>query len=399
MAADAPSRLHRALGVPGATIIGLGAMVGTGAFAVWQPALVRAGSWLLVSLALAAIVAALNAISTARLARIHPEAGGAYAYGRIRVSRGAGILAGVVFVFGKSASAAAAALTIGLYLWPQHQKFVAVAAILLALVIDLRGIAKTVRVTAILSVVVIAVLTAVVAVTFSGARVENGSSDVLISDPGFMGVLTAAGLIFVAFAGYARITVLGEEVKQPARTIPRAMVLSFVIVGLVYALLGISVIVAVQSGVSINMAAIESLAGAFGGEGLRLAVVGAAVLAAGAVLLSLLTGVGRTLFAMASSGDAPRTLAVVGERVRVPWRAEIVAGTFAVILALIGSLPFALAMSAFLILTYYCVAHIAAWTLPGASRLLGRWIPILGVLGSGAIAVALLAAPWTASRG
>lgn len=399
MAEDAPSRLHRALGVPGATIVGLGAMVGTGAFAVWQPALLRAGSWLLLSLAIAAIVAALNAVSTARLARVHPEAGGAYAYGRIRVSRGAGILAGVVFILGKSASAAAAALTIGLYLWPQQQKFVAVAAILLALAIDLRGITKTVRVTAILVAMVIAVLLVVVTVTVSGAGVDNGPSDVFIPDPGFLGVLTAAGLIFVAFAGYARVTVLGEEVKQPARTIPRAMVVSFLIVGLLYALLGIGVMVGVRSGVTIEVAAIESLAAAFGGEALRLAVVGAAVLAAGAVLLSLLAGVGRTLFAMAGSGDAPRTLAVVGKRVRVPWRAELVAGVFAVVLALVGSLPFALAMSAVLILTYYCVAHLAAWNLPSASRILGRWIPILGVLGSGAVALALLVAPWTASRG
>ena len=399
MAEDAPSRLHRALGVPGATIVGLGAMVGTGAFAVWQPALLRAGSWLLLSLAIAAIVAALNAVSTARLARVHPEAGGAYAYGRIRVSRGAGILAGVVFILGKSASAAAAALTIGLYLWPQQQKFVAVAAILLALAIDLRGITKTVRVTAILVAMVIAVLLVVVTVTVSGAGVDNGPSDVFISDPGFLGVLTAAGLIFGAFAGYARVTVLGEEVKQPARTIPRAMVFSFVLVGLLYALLAISVMVGVRSGVPIEVAAIESLAAAFGGEGLRLAVVGAAVLAAGAVLLSLIAGVGRTLFAMASSGDAPQTFAVVGEHFRVPWRAELVAGIFAVVLTLVGSLPFALAMSAVLILIYYGVAHIAAWNLPSASGILSRWVPVLGVLGSGAIALSLLVAPWTASRG
>lgn len=399
MTEDAPSRLHRALGVPGATVVGIGAMVGTGAFAVWQPALDRAGSWLLLSLLIAAIVAALNAVSTARLARVHPESGGAYAYGRIRVSRGAGILAGAVFIFGKSASAAAAALTIGLYLWPQQQEGIAVAVILLALAIDLRGITKTVRVTAVLSAAVLAVLLAVVAVTLIGAREVVDTTLFSDSDPGIFGVLTGAGLIFVAFAGYARITVLGEEVKQPARTIPRAMVLSFVIVGVLYALLGISVMAAVHSGASMGLAAIESLAATFGGEGLRLAVVVAAVLAAGAVLLSLLTGVGRTLFAMASSGDAPRQFAVVGKRGAVPWRAEILAAMFAVSLALIGSLAFALATSAVLILTYYCVAHVAAWTLPSSSRVVDRWIPVAGVLSSGAVAIALLVAPWSASRG
>jgi APA family basic amino acid/polyamine antiporter len=374
-------------------------MVGTGAFAVWQPALSRAGSWLLFSLLIAAIVAALNAISTARLARVHPEAGGAYAYGRIRVSRGAGILAGVVFTLGKSASAAAAALTIGLYVWPQQQKIVAAAAILLALVIDLRGITKTVRVTAVLSAVVIGALLVVLVVTFAGVSEPLGASMSLSPETGLLGVLTAAGLIFVAFAGYARVTVLGEEVKRPERTIPRAMVLSFLIVGILYALIGSGVMLAAKAGIAIEAAAIESLAAAFGGEWLRVVVVIAAVLAAGAVLLSLLTGVGRTLFAMASSGDAPRALAAVGKTVHVPWRAEIVAAFLAAALVLVGSLPFALAMSAALILTYYCVAHVAAWRLPSNSLFLGRWIPLLGILGSGAIAIALIVAPWTASRG
>lgn len=361
-------------------VVGLSAMLGTGVFAVWTPALAMTGRWLLLSLALAACVAALNAVSTARLAMVHPESGGAYAYGRLRLNRAAGVLAGIAFVVGKSASAAAAALTIGVYLWPGHERLTAWVAIGIALVIDLRGIVKSTRVSAVLVAIVLATLVLVMAVGFS--RIDGAAPAAMRADGGAIGVLAASGLLFVAFAGYARITVLGEEVREPRRTIPRAMVWSFIVVTAVYAVLAVVVLRLAAGGTVFSAAPLADIV--VGTPAVWIVTVGA-VLGAGSVLISLLAGIGRTLFAMASRGDAPSALAAVSRR-RMPHRAGLAAAVLAALLVTLGELSWALALSGASVLTYYAVAHLAAWTLPGRHR---RWVPVLGLVGCVAILGAL----------
>ena len=213
---EVPSRLQRSLGTRGAVVVGLSAMLGTGVFVVWTPALTLAGSQLLVALALATVVAALNASSTARLARIIPESGGAYAYGRKLLSRPVGVLAGLVFVIGKAASASAAALAIGVYLWPEHDRFIAWLAIGIALAIDLRGVVKSMSVSALL---VALVLMVILLVTIAGARAAHSATFTPLPAT-VLGVVAASGLLFVAFAGYARITVLGALYLTVVALIP-----------------------------------------------------------------------------------------------------------------------------------------------------------------------------------
>jgi basic amino acid/polyamine antiporter, APA family len=375
-----PSRLHRALGVRGATVVGLSAMLGTGVFAVWTPAWSLAGSWLLLGLGIAAVVAVLNAISTARLAAVHPEAGGAYAYGRIRLSRGAGLTAGLAFLVGKGASAAAAALTIGVYAWPGQERLVAWLAIAVALAIDLRGVVKSTRVNAVLVAVVIAVVLLVVGVGLVNLP-DAAPAPAPPATP--VAVVAAAGLLFVAFAGYARIAVLGEEVRDPARTIPLAMAASFAIVLVLYAAVGATIALLAGRGLALGPAALEAVAALSGSGALEAVVRVAAVLGAGSVLISLLAGMGRTLFAMASAGDAPRALAAVSSR-SVPHRAAVLVALWAAVVVLAGQLSWALALSGFSILGYYSVAHLAAWTLPPGKRP-WRVVPVLGLVGCVAV--------------
>lgn len=372
MAAD----LRRVLGVGGATVVGLGAMVGTGVFVAWTPALALAGSALIIALGIAAIVASLNATSTAALARALPEAGGAYAYGRRFLSRPAGVIAGYAFVVGKSASAGAAALTIGAYAWPGQERLIGVIAVGVALALDLRGIVKSVRVTALLIAVVLAVLL-VLAIT--ALAVEPSAASPIPAPASPIGVVAAAGILFVAFAGYARITVLGEEVQDPARTIPRAMVASFAVVIVVYVVLAVMVIRAVSADVELGTAPLESIAAAAGTPALESAVRLAAVIAAGAVLLSLLAGIGRTLFAMGRGGDAPASLEVIAPN-GVPVRAELLAAGLALAVVAVGGIGFALALSAATILTYYSVAH-AAVLVRVRRREAPRALGVVAVLG------------------
>ena len=352
------AELRRVLGVRGATVVGLGAMLGTGVFAAWTPAFALAGSALIAALAIAAVVAALNATSTASLARVLPESGGAYAYGRAYLSRPAGVVAGYAFVLGKSSSAGAAALTIGAYAWPGYERLVGLVAVAVALALDLRGIVKSVRVTAVLVAFVLLVLgVLVVSAAINGAASSPGAA--ALPQASAVGLVAAAGILFVAFAGYARITVLGEEVRDPARTIPRAMIASFLIIIVVYAVLAAVVLRAVSDGLVLSVAPLESIAASVGSTALQVLVRVGAVIAAGAVLLSLIAGIGRTLFAMGRGGDAPRALSHVRAGAGVPARAEISAAVLAALVVVVGGIGFALALSAALILTYYGVAHLA----------------------------------------
>ncbi|MFM9048610.1 MAG: APC family permease [Actinomycetota bacterium] len=365
-----PSRLHRAIGVRAATVVGLGAMLGTGVFAVWTPAYALAGPWILVGLLIAGAVAILNAVSTVRLARLLPESGGAYAYGRAFVGRPAGLIAGYAFVVGKSASAGAAALTIGAYAWPGYERLVGLAAVAVALALDLRGIVRSVRVSAVLVAIVLLVLATLAIAWWSTDSALPSST---AATPSGLDLLAASGLLFVAFAGYARITVLGEEVRDPARTIPRAVVASFAIVFVVYVVVAAMVVAAVLSGVALSAAPLTDIAQAAAGEWLIVVVRIGAVVAAGAVLVSLLAGVGRTLFAMADRGDAPRPLSAVAARTRTPYRAEIAAAVLAALVVAVGGIGFALGLSAATVFLYYSVAHLASW------RQGARVVPVAGL--------------------
>ena len=115
MTTPGSGRLSRRLSTTQATVIGLGSMIGAGVFTAFAPAAAAAGSGLLIGLAIAAVVAVCNALSSAQLAAQYPEAGGTYLYGRERLGQWWGFAAGWMFVVGKTASCAAVALTVGTY--------------------------------------------------------------------------------------------------------------------------------------------------------------------------------------------------------------------------------------------------------------------------------------------
>jgi basic amino acid/polyamine antiporter, APA family len=391
-AASAGSRLSRVLDLPAAVAIGVAAMVGTGVFAVWAPthALVR-GPFLLIALALAAAVAALNAWSTARLAAAIPLAGGVYTYGRRLLNRPTGVVAGYAFWISKTGSSAVAALSIGAYVWPERQKLVALTAIILALLIDLRGVVRSAQAMAVSAAIVIGIL-----IIFSIAVINDGSDRVTaitaVSPSSMTNIAAAAALLFIAFAGYARIATLGEEVRNPQRTIPRAMAISLGAVVALYALVATAVWVgtAATSTTTLSSAALSDLAVAVGREELLIPLRIAVVLAAGGTILSLIAGMGRTVFAMASHGDAPGHLAVVESTRSVPRRAEIVVSLGIAGVALAGGIPFALAVAAGAILTYYAIAHASVMRLQPPQARPPRAVPVLGLIGCVGLGLSLL---------
>lgn len=236
--------LRRTLGLRDAVTIGLGSMVGAGVFAVWGPAAASAGGWVLLALLLAAVVAVCNALSSAALAARYPSAGGTYVYGRERLGEVWGYLAGWCFVVGKTASCAAMAMTVGAYLAPGAERVAAVVAVLLVTGLNLAGVHRSVTASA---VIVAVVLSALGGVAVAALWPRDGESAwdvglVVSGGHGLLGVLQAAGLLFFAFAGYARIATLGEEVREPERVIPRAVVLALSTVLGVYLVVGLVVL-------------------------------------------------------------------------------------------------------------------------------------------------------------
>jgi APA family basic amino acid/polyamine antiporter len=388
--------LTRRLGTRDAVVIGLGSMIGAGVFASFGPAAAAAGSGLLIGLALAAGVAYCNAVASAQLAAQYPTSGGTYVYGRERLGEWWGFTAGWGFVIGKTASCAAMALTFASYavggsLWVQ--RVVGVAAVVVLTAVNYRGITRTARLARVLvAVSILALVVIVVALAASGGVRTANVSGLPFGDGGLYGIAQSAGLLFFAFAGYARIATLGEEVRDPAVTIPRAIPIALGITVAIYAVLAVSMLLA---------AGPDALAGS------RAPVVGAlvragadwsspaarvgAVFASLGALLALIAGVGRTTLAMARERDLPRWLASVHPVHRVPDHAELALGVVVSVLVLTTDLRGAIGFSSFGVLAYYAIANGSAFTQAEAHR---RWPRALNVVGLVACVALMATLPW-----
>jgi APA family basic amino acid/polyamine antiporter len=387
------TELARRLSTSDAVVVGLSSMIGAGVFAAFSPAAAAVlptgtGAALLLALGVAALVAYANATSSAQLAAQYPASGGTYVYGRERLGPWWGYLAGWGFVVGKTASCAAMALTFAAYAAPPGwERPVAALAVAALAAVNYRGVTRTARLARWIVVVVLLALAVTVAVALAvgpGGPPAPGTpttADGVLGGPGgWYGVLQAAGLLFFAFAGYARVATLGEEVRDPARSIPRAIVGALGGAVVVYAVVAVTLLGAL--GLAGTAASPAPLAAAVAGSPWAGVVVrvGAAAASLGA-LLALVAGVGRTVLAMAREGDLPRPLAAVHPRFRVPHRAEVAVAVVVVALVLAVDLRGAIGFSSFGVLVYYAVANLAARTQTGPHRRYPRGLQVVGLAG------------------
>lgn len=364
-------------------------MIGAGIFAAVGPAAAAAGPFLMVGLGLAAVVAYANATSSAQLAAVYPAAGGTYVYAGERLGDYWGFLAGWGFVLGKTASLAAMALTFGTYAYPDLARPIGIGAVVVLTAVNYRGVQKTAFLTRVIVTIVLASLAVAIAASTLGGNASLDNLDGTLHD-GLFGILRSAGLLFFAFAGYARIATLGEEVRDPAVTIPRAIPIALGMVVAVYALVMGAALLAVGSDALARSEAPLVVAVESGSwDALSPAIrIGAAVASAG-VLLSLLAGVSRTAFSMARAGDLPRLLSAVHRTYRTPHHAEVVAAILVCAVVAVADLRGAIGFSAFTVLTYYLLTNLSAWTLGGDERRWPRWLSGLGAGGCALLAFTL----------
>lgn len=385
--------LQRRLGLGDAVFIGLGSMVGAGVFAVWAPAADAAGTGLLIGLVIAAVVAFANATSSAQLAAVHPTSGGTYAYGRAELGPWWGFLAGWGFVVGKTASCSAMALTFAAYAAPSGwERPVAIAAVVALTAVNWFGVTRTAGAARVIVVISLGALAAAITAAFAAGATPGWLTAQALWTGGGYGILQSAGLLFFAFAGYARIATMGEEVRDPQRVIPRAIVIAFLIALAVYAVVAVAVLSALgPAGVASSSEPVADAAAQSGWASIGVIVrIGAAAASLGA-LLALIAGVSRTTFAMSREADLPRVLDRVHPRWHVPHRAELTIGAVAVVLVAFVDLREAIGFSSFGVLLYYFVANVAAFRQHGAARRYPVFLQIIGAIGCLTLAATL---PW-----
>ncbi|MBA2115377.1 APC family permease [Bremerella alba] len=389
-----PGELRRELGIPAAVITGLGSILGTGVFVSIGIAAGVAGESVVIAIVVAALVAICNGLSSAQLAANHPVSGGTYEYGYRWLNPSLGFLAGWMFLWAKSASAATAALGFSGYLLPLvigDSRFFLIPLALLGLivltVIVLGGIRRTSQINALIVGMTIFVLLAFV---YLGNYSSSSSHSLDFNEfwpanHSFAAFAQAVGLMFVAYTGYGRIATLGEEVTAPRRTIPIAVIVTLGISMLLYFLVAITALRNVDTETfsqysSQGAAPLEMVARQFDLPGSAALMTLGAVTAMLGVLLNLLLGLSRIVLAMGRRGDMPRGLSLVTPTSGVPWTATIAVAVLIGAIICVGSVKLAWSFSAFTVLIYYAITNLCALQLKADERLYPRIIPVLGLV-------------------
>lgn len=409
-----PDRLKRELGIGGATMMGLGSMVGTGVFISIGIAAGIAGPAVILAIILAAGVATCNALSSAQLAASHAVSGGTYEYGFRYLNPTLGFTAGWMFLCAKSASAATAALGFAGYFLRlvggrlDLMTWVAVAAVGTFTLLVLSGIRRSSWANIVIVSVTLLSLGAFIVFGLPPAIADGDDnlSPFFTSSGGSIAeaFLYATALMFVAFTGFGRIATLGEEVMEPKQTIPRAIIVTLIVTALLYVAVAI---------VAIGSVGADRFADAPGAEATplelaaramdapllaRLVAIGAITAMLG-VLLNLILGLSRVLLAMGRQGDMPPAFGRLTATGAAPGAAVIAIGVLIAALASFGSLETAWAFSAFTVLVYYAITNLAALKLPESERLYPRWVAVTGLAACIFLAFWVPVPIWTAGLG
>jgi basic amino acid/polyamine antiporter, APA family len=374
-------QLRRDLRLVDAIAIGLGAIIGAGIFVVTGVAASVAGPAFIVGLVIAGAVATFNALSSAQLAATYPQSGGTYEYGYQVLNPWLGFSAGWMFLASKLAAGGTVALGFASYL---HALFpgiperpAAVGAVLFLTTINYFGIRRT----GYLNTLIVAISVGALAYfVIAGISSFNSANLQPFAPFGVGGVLQSAALMFFAYTGYARLATLAEEVQEPKRTIPRAIMAALGIAAFLY----VAVAVVAVGGIGATEMAgtaspLERAARAFPLPGVSQIVAIGATFAMLGVLLSQVLGISRMMFAMARRKDLLPVLEHVNSH-GVPDRGVILTGLILIMVVILGTLEVIVAGASFTILLYYSIANLAAMRMRPEDRLFPSWIPVLGLV-------------------
>jgi basic amino acid/polyamine antiporter, APA family len=359
--------------------ISLGSIIGAGIFVILGAAAAVAGPALVVSVLIAAAVSLLTGVTAAELSRIYPKSGGVYVFARETLSGFGGFIVGWVWLFSNVIAGATVAVGFGHYLkffFPGLPTGAGVVLVLaLAVLVHLFGAKGSSRLNNVLVLVKIAVLLFFAAAAFLHFRGGNFRPFLPF---GFGGVWAGAATIFFAYAGFARVAIVADEIEEPRINVPRATLLSIFISTLIYILVAVSAVGG--AGFKVLAGSGSPLADAVGamgmGFGAKLVALGG-LAAAGTVALAAVLGLSRLAQVMARDGELPGFVARADPRTAVPKNAILLGGAAMLALAFSADLPHIAYISSFSLLLYY-----AAMNLSGLKVLKGRvrFVTALGFL-------------------
>lgn len=375
-------QLKRDLRLPDAISIGLGAIIGAGIFVVTGVAAGVAGPSLLVGMFIAGIVATFNALSSAQLAATYPQSGGTYEYGYQVLHPWFGFSAGWIFLASKLAAAGTVALGFAGYfnaLFPMaSERLVAISAVFILTLVNYFGIRRSGN----LNTVIVSVsVTALIYFVVAGIPSLNLDNLTPFAPQGWRGAIESSALLFFAYTGYARLATLGEEVHAPKKTIPKAITWALGIAIVLYTSVAFVAVAGVGTEVlADSRSPLEAAARTFQFPGVALVVAIGATTAMLGVLLSQLLGISRMIFAMSRRRDLPAVFDHVNPTYAVPDRGILIAGFFAILVALFGTFETIVAAAAFTILLYYSITNLAALKMREDDKLFPNWIPVAGLI-------------------
>jgi len=373
------SELRPSLGLFDATAISVGAIVGAGIFVVTGISAGYAGSAVVVSMLIAAIIAMFTALSFAELTAWQPKEGSVYEYTYQLVSPFAGFLVGWMWMLSNTFAGAAVSLGFAYYLTKLFPILPAnwVAAILCIALTALNYFG--IRQSALLNNFLVAAKLLILAFFCIFGLLYVNTSNFAPFAPFETGVLYGAYYIFFAYGGFARVAVIAEEVKDAKRTVPRAILLSLVISTIFYMLVGV---VAVGLIGASNLAESNSpLTEAISTTGSTAAVYiisAGGLLATASVLLTSVLGVSRMAYAMARRKDLPQALSKLHKKYNTPYYSVWIIGFLMTLLALSIDLTSVVAISTFALLFYYALANISALRLKTKERMYPKILPVIG---------------------
>ncbi len=385
------TELLRVLTLKDAVGVGLGAIIGAGIFVVTGVAAGVSGPAFIVGLIIAGIIAGFNGLSSAQLAAIYPQSGGTYEYGYRLLSPALGFSAGWMFLISKLTAAGVVAIGFGSYFYqlvPVASPItMSVVAVIFLTVANYFGIKKAGMLN--LFIVSITLLTLVYLV-FSGipeVRTENFEP---FAPFGISGIAEASALLFFAFTGYARIATLAEEVSNPEKTIPKAIIITIVTAIILYAAVAVVAIGVIGAEkMAESTSPLQLVAEALSSPAISTVVTIGASTAMLGVLLSQILGISRMMLAMGRRHDLPPVFQAIHHKFRVPHLGIIITGIVILLLTIMGSFEFIVRAATFTILLYYSITNISALRQPRKEQIYGRVIPVLGLIGCLTMSVSL----------
>jgi len=372
--------LKRSLGLLDATAISVGAIIGGGIFVVTGIAAGLAGSALVISMVIAGVIAFFTALSFAELAAWQPVEGSVYEYARQLVSPFSGFLAGWMWILANTFTGAAVSLGFAYYLTALFpilpSNIVAAALCITFTALNFIGV----RQSAILNNILVAAKLLILAFFVIFGAAHTATSNFMPFEPFNAGVVYGACFIFFAYAGFARVAVVAEEVKDAKRNVPRALLLSLAISTIVYILVGIVAVGLVGSTELAGSDAPLTEAISATGSPLAMQIVSfGGLLATASVLLTSILGVSRMAYSMARKKDMPQTLTRLHHKFYTPYYALSIVGAVMAVLVMFVDLTRVVALSTFAILFYYALTNVAALKLKMENRRYSRLIPALGL--------------------